>query len=210
MSSISSLSTRTWSVSGTCLALWTRSSSLSISTRTSMALPVSSARDRFLQASRHSLGHELRDVASEDGDLLHSAGGEKTVLRRRHQVDGFDVRGQLAVELVHLELVLEVRDRAQSFDDRHGALLARIVDDQLVERLGADVAEVAGRLLDERAPVLGAEQRLVLADRGVDDGDDELVEKRRGAGDDVDVAVGDRAIRARADGDAVIGSHGCG
>src|ERR1044072_7245862 len=124
MSSTSSLSTRPWSVSGTCLALWTRSSSLSISTRTSMALPVSSARQRFLQTLRDRLGDEIGDIASECGDLLHAARGEKTVLRRGHQVDGLYVGRELTVELVHLQLVLEVGDRSQSFHDRPRAALA--------------------------------------------------------------------------------------
>src|SRR5215218_9498087 len=115
MSKISSLSTRTWSVSGTCLALWTRSSSLSMRTRTSMGLLArsSSAVELFLQAPRHLVRDEVRYVAPEGRDLLDSARGQETVLRRRHQVDRFDVVGQMAIELVHLQLVLEVRDRAQ-------------------------------------------------------------------------------------------------
>src|SRR3954452_18139640 len=169
MSSISSLSTRTWSVSGTCLALWTRSSSLSISTRTSMALPVSSARERFLQTSRNRLGHEIRDVTPEGGDLLDSARGEKTVLRRCHEVDGLDVGVQLPVELVHLQFVLEIGDRAQSLDDRAGSPLAGELDHEARERLHADVAQVARRALDEPDPVLGREQRLALAHGRVDD-----------------------------------------
>src|SRR5688572_13523386 len=102
-----------------------------MSTRTSMALPVSSARERFLQTPRNRLRDKIGDVAAESGDLLHSARGEKTVLRRRHEVDGFDVRGQLAVELVHLQLVLEVRDRAQSLDDGLRPALARELDHEV-------------------------------------------------------------------------------
>src|SRR3954462_9460131 len=88
---------------------------------------------RFLQAAGHLFRYESRDVAAEGGDLLDSAGGQKTVLRARHQVDGLHVGGQRAVELVHLQLVLEIRDRSQSLDDGLGALIAREVDDELVE-----------------------------------------------------------------------------
>src|SRR5262245_10799060 len=99
-----------------------------MSTRTSMALPVSSARQRFLQSPCNRLWDKIGDVAAERGDLLDSARGEKTVLRRRHQVDRLDVRRQLTVELIHLQLVLEVGDRAQSFDDRLGPALACELD----------------------------------------------------------------------------------
>ena len=52
-------------------------------------------------------------------------------------------------------------------------------------------------LLDEADPLVDAEQRLVLARREVDDGDDDLVEQLGGARDDVEVAVGDRVVGAR-------------
>src|ERR671925_454395 len=81
--------------------VWRSRACLSISTRTSMALPVSSARQRFLQALRDRLGDEIGDIASERGDLLHAARGEKTVLRRCHQVDGLYVGCELTVELIH-------------------------------------------------------------------------------------------------------------
>src|SRR5688500_18643210 len=99
-----------------------------MSTRTSMALPVSSARQRFLQSPGNRLWDKIGDIATERGDLLDSARGEETVLRRRHQVDRLDVRRQLAVELVHLELVLEVGDRAQALDDRLGPALTGELD----------------------------------------------------------------------------------
>ena len=64
--------------------------------------------------------------------------------------------------------------------------------------------------LDERDPLLGAEQRVALAPRQVDDRHDDVVEHRRRAADHVEMAVGDGVEGAGADGDAVIGSHGCG
>src|SRR3954447_19851236 len=133
-----------------------------MSTRTSIWLPVSLPPQRFLQAAGDLLRHQPRYVAAEGGDLLDSAGGEKTVLRGGHEVDGFDVGGQRTVELVHLQLVLEVADRAQALDDRLGPLLAREVDHELVERDGADVAQMRGGALDEADPLLRVEQRLAL------------------------------------------------
>ena len=40
--------------------------------------------------------------------------------------------------------------------------------------------------------------------------DDDLVEQLGRAPDDVEVAVGDRVVGARAEGDAVVRCHGCG
>src|SRR3954454_6237864 len=126
-----------------------RSSSLSMRTRTSMALPggVSSAGQGFLQRPGHVWGNEIRDVAPERGQLLYAAGRQETVLGAGHDEDRLDVGRLQAVELVHLLLVLEIGDRAQPLDDRGGADAARVVDDQDVERLRPDVAEVRGRLL---------------------------------------------------------------
>src|SRR3954464_508592 len=134
---------------GTPLALCTKSSSLSMRTRTSMAVVSSLARELFLQPPRAGVRNEAFDVPAEGGELLDPARAEKTVLRRAHQVHRLDVVGLARVELGHLQLVLEVGDRAQSLDDCDGPDAARVVDDQHVERLGADVAEMRRRLVDE-------------------------------------------------------------
>ena len=60
-------------------------------------------------------------------------------------------------------------------------------------------SELGQRLIEERLALLGREQRLLLADRLVDDPDDHPLEHPRGPGDDVDVAVGDRVVATRAD-----------
>src|ERR1039458_7740992 len=103
---------------GTDLALCTKSSSLSMSTKTSIASPSSSAFQLFLQPSRDFAGDEIVDPAPEGGELLHTTRRKETVLRAGHQVNRLDLRVLPAVELVHLQLVLEVRDRAQSLHDR--------------------------------------------------------------------------------------------
>src|SRR5918997_5029619 len=143
---------------GTDFALWTRSSSLSMRTRTSMGSGfVSAALKFFLQAIRNTVGYQAVDVAPEGGELLDAAGAEETVLRTGHQVERVDLGVLHPVELVHLELVLEVRDRPQALDDALGADLAREVDDEDVERLGADVAEVRRGAVDELEALLDAE-----------------------------------------------------
>src|ERR1700692_2502027 len=91
---ISSLSTLTWSVRGTGLALCTKSSSLSMSTRTSINghlrgasgprsvgrvdifshIPFSSAPQLFLQAYGHLVGDEIVDPSPERRKLLDAAG----------------------------------------------------------------------------------------------------------------------------------------
>src|SRR5215218_1319434 len=102
---------RTWSVSGTAFALCTRSSSLSIRTRTSMCFSLllgadggagAAVREQLPEAPRHSLGHELLHLPAERRDLLHAARADEAHVRARHHVDRLDVRGERSVELVHL------------------------------------------------------------------------------------------------------------
>src|SRR3954469_8870083 len=115
-------------------------------TRTSMAKRLSSSGELFLQAACDALRDEAVDVTAERGELLDSAGAEETVLRAGHEVERVDVWRLHAVELAHLQLVLEIGDGAQALDDRSGPDRAREVHHEDAERLGADVAEVPGRL----------------------------------------------------------------
>ena len=124
-------------------------------------------------------------------------------MRRGDHVDALDPGVELAVELGHLELVLEVGDRPQALDDRLGAVVAGELDQQVGEDLHLDVGRSAVASSMKRLALLGGEQRLLLAHRVVDDADDDAVEDLGGAGDDVDVAVGDRVVAARADDGAV-------
>src|SRR3954470_23062241 len=110
---------RTWSVSGTAFALCTRSSSLSMRTRTSMAIECSRRGGfhlfgRVFGRSRASLGEQLAEalgnrlrdelvhLPAERGDLLDAARGDEAVLRARHDVHRLDVRRERAVQVVHL------------------------------------------------------------------------------------------------------------
>jgi hypothetical protein len=99
---------------------------------------------------------------------------------------------------MHLELPLEVGDRAQALHERACAPAAGELDDELREDVDLDVAEVFERALEERHAFLDRERRLLVL-RRADDADDDAVEDRRGARDDVEVAVRDRVVRARAD-----------
>src|SRR5204862_4838082 len=99
-------------------------------------------------------GDEVLDPSAERRKFLDAARGEKTVLRTGHQVGGLYLGILSAGELVHLELVLEVRDRAQALDDRLGAHAASELDDEDREGLGADALQTRGRLLDEVPPPL--------------------------------------------------------
>src|SRR5919205_2573211 len=186
---------RTWSVSGTAFALWTRSSSLSMRTRTSMSAasyscgptwksgllagvlgrPGPSVREEHLEPLRDRRRHELRHVAAERRDLLHAARRDEAHLRARHHVHRLDLRRELAVELVHLELPLEVRDDAQALDDHLRVPLAREVDDELGEAVDLDVVVAGERLLQERDALVEREHRLLVL-RGADDADDDTVE----------------------------------
>ena len=53
-------------------------------------------------------------------------------------------------------------------------------------------------LLEKRNPLLDREQRLLVV-RVADDADDDAVERRGGATDHVEMAEGDRVVRAWAD-----------
>src|SRR3954447_20518089 len=121
---------RTWSVSGTALALCTRSSSLSMRTRTSICGcslllvgqrgAAATVREHLLQAARDGKGNELFDISAERCDLLHPAARNEAHLRAGHHVDGLDLRRERPVQLVHLELVLEVREHPEPLDDHLG------------------------------------------------------------------------------------------
>src|SRR4051794_22858039 len=147
---------------GTPLALCTKSSSLSMRTRTSMAVVSSLARQLFLQPPGDGFRNEAFDVPAEGGELLDPARAEERVLRRAHQVHRLDVVGLARVELGHLQLVLEVGDRTQALHDRGRPDAARELDDEDVERLGANVVEMGRRLLDERDALLRVEDRTGL------------------------------------------------
>src|SRR6266404_4052799 len=203
---------RTWSVRGTAFALCTRSSSLSIRTRTSMGFSLASAasiswilrrartscREHFLEPPRHRLGDEVGDVAAEGRDLLHPAGRDEAHVRARHDVHRLDVGGEVAVQLIHLELPLEVRDDAQPFHDRLGLPAVREVDDELAEDFDLDVRKVLECGTEELDALLDAEQRL-LVPRFADHAHDDTVEDPRRARDHVDVTVRHRVVRAGAD-----------
>src|SRR6218665_2594656 len=117
----------------------------------------SSALERFLQARGYRRGHQSGQIPSEHCQLLDAAGAEEAELWGRHQVRALDVGGHLAIELVHLELVLEVGDRAQALDDRLGTVLAGELDEQVVERLDLHVAQHGDLSLDELDSLLCGE-----------------------------------------------------
>src|SRR5215213_3994312 len=206
---ISSRSIRTGSVRGTAFALCTRSSSLSMRTSTSIGprmllllaerCPASTVREHLLQAPRDRVRNQFLDVSTERRDLLHPARGHEADLRTRHHVDRLDLRREVAVELVHLELPLEIRDDAQALDDHLRFPAAREVDDELLEDVHLDVPDRCQLVAQELDPLLDREHRLLVV-RIADDADDDAVEDPRRARDHVDVPVRDRVVRAGVDG----------
>src|ERR1700730_12062377 len=188
---------RTWSVRGTAFALCTRSSSLSISTRTSIA-PESSfggrrSRDRTTKTSsagpavakpRYSPG-----FAAVGGDLLDAPPRDEAHGRARHDVDSLDVGREMPVQLVHLKLPLEVRDHPQPFEDRLRIPPARELDDELAEDVDLDIVELAHRVPQEGDAFLNREHRL-LVHRTADNTDDDAIEDAGRTRDHIDVTVG--------------------
>ena len=148
--------------------------------------------------------HHPRHVAAEPGDLAHQARRQERVLRAGRDEEGVDAR-QLLVHLGHLQLVVEVGDRAEALDDRLGAVLLGELDEQALEELDPHVGEVRDLLGEHLLALLEGEQRRRLL-RVADDGHDHVVEVARGPLDDVEVTVGDGIERARAEGGGQAGA----
>src|SRR5471030_1694607 len=142
---------------GTDLALCTKSSILSISTRTSIASPSSSAFQLFLQPARDLARDEIVDPAPKGGELLHATRRQKTVLRAGHQVNRLYLGVLPAVELIHLQLVLEIRDCAQPLHDCLRPNMSRELHDKRAERLGSNPLQIRDRALDEAHPLVDSE-----------------------------------------------------
>src|SRR6516225_3621757 len=162
---------RTWSVRGTALALCTRSSSLSMRTRTSIRRSslllvtdrgaAAAVGEHLLQAACDGRGYQLFDISAEGCDLLHPARRDETDLRAGHHVNRLDLRRQRPVQLVHLELVLEVRDHPQPLHDRLGIPAPGEIDDELAEDVDLDVVQVE-RLLQEPDALVDREHRRLV------------------------------------------------
>src|SRR5690348_11541811 len=104
---------------------------------TTLVLPTSTARTvamalvvRFRGAGAQPalpgvLAQRLRDVRRDEAldgraerdELLHARRGDEQVLGRGHEIDHLDARREAAVHVPHLELELEVRERADAADD---------------------------------------------------------------------------------------------
>src|SRR5919206_4767380 len=104
--------------------------------RNGPAVP-SSAPELLLQPLGDPVGDEVLDPSAERREFLDAARGKETVLRACHQVDGLYLGILAAVQLVHLQLVLEVRDRTPALDDRPGADAAGELHNEVGEGLRA-------------------------------------------------------------------------
>ena len=78
-----------------------------------------------IEAGENGGGNEARDVPAEPGDLPHQGCGQEGVAHVRGQEERLRLRPQLLIHLRHLELVLEVRDRAEPPDDEARVARAR-------------------------------------------------------------------------------------
>ena len=121
------------------------------------------------------------------------------MLRARRQEEGVDP-GQALVHLGHLQLLVEVRDRAQPLDDGVDAVITREIDQQAFEELDTNVGQMLRRFLEHLLAVFEAEQRRRLL-RVADHGNDHFVEMPGRAFDDVEVPEGHRIERSRAESD---------
>src|SRR5882757_6130758 len=145
---------------------------------------------------QHRGRYQVRDVTAPLGDFLHQAGGQEAVGGVGGDEQGLHP-GQPDVHLRHLQLVVEVADRAQPLDDGGDVALLAEVDQQAVEGLHLDVAQFGRDLLDQGDALVDREQALFgLVDHHRDV---HGVVQPRGAGDDVEVSVGDGVEGPRTD-----------
>lgn len=130
----------------------------------------------------------MGDVSAPGRDLLDQGGGQEAVGGIGRHEERLDA-GEAVVHLGHLELVVEVADGPQALHDRRDVALLAEVDQEAVEGLHLDVAEVRGDLADQVDPLVDREQTLLgLVDHHRDVYD---VVQLRGAANDVEVSIGD-------------------
>src|SRR5688500_5154429 len=87
-----------------------------------------------LKRLRNVRRHVGFDGGAERDKLLYARRREEQPLRSGHQVDHLDPGRELAIHVAHLELELEVRERADAADDEARADLLRERHLQTVER----------------------------------------------------------------------------
>ena len=90
----------------------------------------------------------------------------------------------------HLELELEIGDGAKSAHDHLRAAPRHVVDEQTFEGVDLDVRLVAEHGAGDLDALVHREERCLF--RVDENRDDDAVEQAGAAGDDVDVAVGQR------------------
>jgi hypothetical protein len=100
---------------------------------------------------------------------------------------GLELRRQPPVHHRHLQLVLEVRQRAEAPQDEGRLPPARVVHEEAVEAVHGDVRPRRDGLAQERQTLLDREHRLLVL--VPEDRDDELVHELAAAADEVEVAV---------------------
>src|SRR5699024_8504274 len=139
---------------------------------------------------------QARHVTVVLGDLAHEAGGKERVLRVRRHEHRLHTR-ESVVHLGDLELVVEVTDRTQAANDGLDAVLPAEVDKESVELGHPDVAELGDAFLQHVQFLRNGEQAAFVD--VVEYGCEDFVVLLGGSADDVDVSVGHRVERTRAD-----------
>src|SRR5690606_342365 len=113
-----------------------------------------------------------------------------------------------AVHGRHLELVLEVGDRAQPTDQERRAVLACEVDEQSLELRRADARLVAEDLAQQLESLLDREEAVLALGTAVRDGNDDDVAEAECAAHDVLVPACHRIEGAGVDRNALALGHG--
>ena len=145
---------------------------------------------------RHETGH----IAAQARDLAHQRRRNEAVLLGRGQEQGLHLRDQVAVHAGQLELVFEIGHRAQAAQQHAGTDFLDEVRQQRIEAAHFHVRVMGHGLAGQLHAQLERQGRALAG--AVGDADDQALEQRRGAVDQVDVTVGDRVEGAGIDRDA--------
>src|SRR3954449_1009486 len=140
---------------------------------------------------------ELGDVAAENRDLPHQRRRDEHVLLGGRHEERFQVRVETAVHAGELELVFEIRYRAQPAQYHTGALMAHEIDQPAAEADHMHVFYIAEHCARDLDPLVEREIGFLGVARS--DPEDERIEEPAGAAHDLLVAAGERIKRSRVD-----------
>lgn len=141
--------------------------------------------------------NQAADIAPETGNLSNHAGGEVGVLLCGHQMDGFDLIVQFAVDARQLKFVLKIGHGTQTSQDDAGVNLSGLFDQKIVETDDGDIMDILCNGLEQGLSLWQRKQGLFC---GIGrHGNNDMIEESASTMNQVGMAVGDGVKGARID-----------